>query len=95
MKMSQVLIGFALTAGLTCSAVASESLGEKGSATANDVKRSAKKGWNRTKEAFCAEGDVTCAAKKAKNKVGEGVDYTKDKGHEVKDSVDSDEKARE
>lgn len=68
---------------------ANESLGENAKATGNDIKRSAKKGWNRTKEAVCMEGDLKCAAKKVKNRTGEGVETVQDKTKEAVNSVDS------
>lgn len=68
---------------------ANESLSEKAAETGRDIKRSTKKGWNRTKEAVCMEGDLECAGKKAKNRMGEGVDTVKDKTSDVKNSVDS------
>lgn len=67
---------------------ADESLSEKGAATGKTVKRGAKKGWNRTKEAFCAAGDVECAKRKAANRLKESGDYTEDKVEEAVDKVD-------
>jgi len=72
---------------------AEESLGEKAEATSNSAKRGIKKGYNRTKEAACGtltgDNKVQCLAKKAKNRTEEGVDATKDKASEIKNSVDS------
>lgn len=67
---------------------AERTTGEAASATANDAKRSMKKGANRVKEAVCMEGDAKCLAKKAKHRAEEGADTVKDKAHEVKDQVD-------
>lgn len=68
---------------------AEETLSEKAKATANDVKRSAKKGAHRVEEAMCAEGDAKCLKKKAENRVKEGSDYVKDKAEETKNAIDS------
>ena len=67
---------------------AEQSTSEKVDTTANDAKRSIKKGGNRVKEAVCAEGDAKCLGKKAKHRVQEGADYSKDKAKEAKDHVD-------
>ena len=68
---------------------AEETVGEKMGSTANDAKRGVKKGANRVKEAFCAEGDAKCLAKKAGNRMEEGGSYVKDKAGDAKDAVDS------
>jgi len=67
---------------------AEETATEKVGTTANDAKRSVKKGMNRAKEAVCMEGDVKCAAKKAKHRATETGDVIQDKASEVKDKVD-------
>lgn len=67
---------------------AEESATEKVGTSANDAKRSVKKGMNRTKEAVCMEGDLKCAGKKAKHRAGEAGDAMGDKASEVKDKVD-------
>lgn len=82
--------------GFLTTAQAEETITEKAAATTNSAKRTVKKGYNRTKEAMCGKltGDskVECLAKEAKNNVQEGVDATKDKASEIKNSVDSDKK---
>lgn len=71
-----------------------ETMTEKAQVTGNSVKRTAKKGLHRTKEAFCGKltGDskVECLAKEAKNHMEEGSDVVKDKATELKDKVDTD-----
>lgn len=69
-------------------AFAEETPAEKASATANDAKRSMKKGANRAKEIVCLESDAECLAKKAKHRATEGGDYMKDKAKETKDKID-------
>lgn len=72
---------------------AEETLAEKAQVTGKSVKRSAKKGVNRTKEAMCGKltGDskVECMAKEAGNRIEETTDAVKDKASEVKNEVDS------
>lgn len=93
--MKLLILSFALFGWLGISH-AEETLTEKTQVTVNSVKRSGKKGLNRTKEALCGKltGDnkVQCLAKKAKNRVEEGADAVKDKGTEIKNAVDSDKK---
>jgi len=60
---------------------------QKAETTKNDVKRDVKKGWHRTEESVCAQGDAKCAAKKAKHRVKEGSDYMKDKTQEAVDKA--------
>lgn len=72
---------------------AEESMSEKANSKAHDAKRAVKKGGHRVAEAVCAEGDVKCLEKKAKNRAEEGKDYVKDKAQETKDKVDADGKA--
>jgi hypothetical protein len=67
---------------------AEESISEKGAATGKTVKRGAKKGWNRTKEAFCPAGDLECAKRKADNRLKETRDVASDKVKEAKNKVD-------
>lgn len=86
--MKKIVIALALFGFLGATAHAAETMGEKATATGHDAKRAVKKGVNRTKEAFCAEGDAKCLKDKAANRVEEGVDYTKDKAKEVKNKVD-------
>ncbi len=51
--------------------------------TGKDLKKSAKKGWNKVKDETCTmvNGKMECAAKKMKHKA-------EDVGNEVKDKVD-------
>ncbi len=86
--MKKIVIAMALFGFLGAAAHAEETMGEKATAVGHDAKRAAKKGVNRTKEAFCAEGDAKCLAKKAGNRVEEGADAAKDKASEVKNKVD-------
>lgn len=75
---------------------ASQTMGEKAEVTSNDAKRATKKGYHRTKEAFCGKltGDnkAECLAKEAKNRIQEGADATQDKANEIKDKMDSEKK---
>jgi hypothetical protein len=75
---------------------AEETITEKAAVTTKTIKRNAKKGLHRTKEAFCGKltGDnkVQCLAKEAKNRLEEGKDSIKDKASEVKNDIDSDKK---
>jgi hypothetical protein len=97
--MKQTLSTLLLGASLVCSPMAfaghdhdhdksNHTVGEKTADKARDAKRATKKGVNRVKEAVCMEGDVECAAKKAKHRVEEATDATVDKAKEVKDKVD-------
>jgi len=66
---------------------AEETMGDKATATGNDVKRAVKKGAHRTGEAMCAEGDAKCAGKKLKNRGTEAKDATVDKVDDTKNQV--------
>jgi uncharacterized low-complexity protein len=81
-----VVVGFAM--GATLPAHAEETMGEKAQSTGRDAKRAVKKGAHRVGEAMCMEGDVKCAAKKAKNRVNETGEAIGDKAKDVKESVD-------
>jgi uncharacterized low-complexity protein len=85
--MKSILIAV-LALGFAGVAHAESETAAKAETTKNDVKRDVKKGWHRTQEAVCAEGDAKCAAKKAKHRVHEGSDYVKDKAHESVDKAD-------
>lgn len=89
----KLLIAGLIIWGFLGIAQAEETLTEKATVTAKSVKRAGKKGLHRTKEALCGkltgESKVECLAKKAKNRVEEGVDAMNDKGSEIKNSVDS------
>lgn len=51
------------------------------------TKRMAKKGMHRTQEAVCMEGDVECAARKAKHRAEEGKDSAVDTMKDTKDQM--------
>ena len=85
--MKAIILSLLLLAGVSF-VHAEESVGEKASAGAHNVKRSMKKGMHHMQEAVCAEGDAKCLAKKAGHKMDEGGDYVKDKAVEGKDKVD-------
>ncbi|MBN8542592.1 MAG: hypothetical protein J0L82_19535 [Deltaproteobacteria bacterium] len=92
MKMMIATLGVLTLLGVT-SVRAEETLSEKATVTGKSVKRSAKKGVNRTKEAICGKltGDskVECMAKEAGNRIEESSDVVKDKASEIKNNVDS------
>lgn len=83
----------ALGAGSVLPVQAEETIAEKAEVTGKSVKRGAKKGLNRTKEAICGKltGDskVECMAKEAGNRIEETADKVKDKATEIKNDVDS------
>lgn len=68
---------------------AAESASEKASATAADAGRAMKKTGHRVTEAMCMEGDVKCAARKAKHRGTETKDVIGDKAKEVGNKIDS------
>lgn len=76
--------------GFTGAAQAAETLSEKAQAAGNDAARAMKKGVHRIEEAACAEGDIKCLEQKAKHRLEEAKDYTKDKAAEIKNEVDDD-----
>lgn len=92
MKMMIATLGVLTLLGVT-SVQAEETLSEKATVTGKSVKRGAKKGVNRTKEALCGKltGDskVECMAKEAGNRIEESSDVVKDKASEIKNNVDS------
>ncbi len=65
-----------------------EKTGEQASKTGRNIKRKAKKAKNRVEEKLCMEGDLECAREKAKNRIEEGADATRDKAKDLKDKVD-------
>ena len=80
MKLLILALGFVGTATF---AHAEETAAEKGTSTVNSMKRGAKKVGHRMEEAaVCAQGDLKCAALKAKNRVKEGADAAGDKVNE-------------
>ncbi|WP_374079723.1 hypothetical protein [Bdellovibrio bacteriovorus] len=54
---------------------------------ARKAKRTAKKGMHRAQEAVCMEGDVECAAKKAKHRMEEGKDSAVDTMKDTQDQM--------
>lgn len=81
--MSIVSVGFVFSI-----AHATETVGESVSNAGKSAGASMKKGAHRVQEAFCAEGDLKCAAKKGKHRLNEGGTGLKNKATEVKDKVD-------
>lgn len=51
------------------------------------TKRVAKKAMHKAEEAMCMEGDMKCAAEKAKHRVQEGKDTATDKMKDMKDEM--------
>lgn len=90
MKLIQnvALVAVLFSASATMVAHAEETMTEKAGAKANDVKRELKKAGHRVQEETCMEGDLTCAGRKAKNRVKEGADATVDGAKELKNKVD-------
>ena len=68
--------------------IAAETMQDKKEAVTNDVTRDAKKKINRLEEAACTDGDVKCAGQKAKHRVEEAGNATKDKAKELKNKAD-------
>lgn len=77
-----------LVALVSAPVIAAETLQEKKEAATNDVARDAKKNINRIEEATCTDGTAKCAGQKAKNRVEEAADATKDKAKELKNKAD-------
>ena len=92
----KVLIAVIALFGFLSTGYAEETIAEKTAVEVKTIKRSAKKGVNRTKEALCGKltGDskLECLAKKAKHRVEEGAAVVTDKASEVKGAVDTDKK---
>jgi len=79
-----------LIIGLVCLAgtsFATETMGEKAQAVAKDVKRGATEKIHRLEEAACMESDAKCLALKAKNRIKETAETTKDKAVEFKNAM--------
>lgn len=89
----KLVIATLMVCGMSFAAHAEETMGEKATATKNDVKRGLKKAGNRVAEAVCAEGDVKCAAKKAGNRIEETKDKAVDAVKAGADKVDSNNKS--
>ncbi len=92
----KLLISTMVFFGFLCIAHAEETLTEKTQVTGKSIKRTAKKGLHRTKEALCGKltGDtkVECLAKQAQNRMEEGQDVVQDKAVEIKNNIDSEKK---
>lgn len=69
-------------------AYADETVVEKIQSNSNDAKRGLKKGAHRTQEVLCMDGDLECAARKAKNRLIEAGDATADAASKVKNKID-------
>jgi hypothetical protein len=76
--------------GTVGTAQASETIAEKAQATGNDATRAVKKAAHRADEATCLQSDVKCLQEKAKHRLQEASDYTKDKASELKNEIDDD-----
>jgi hypothetical protein len=79
------LLGLMLLGGR---ALAQETGGEKLDAAGNGVKRTAKRGANRVKEAACTGTKAECEVRKAGHRIEEGKDTVVDKAKEAKDKAD-------
>ncbi len=77
-----------LVALISSPVIAAEALQEKKEETTNDITRDAKKKINRIEEAACTDGDAKCAGQKAKHRIEEAGDATKDKAKELKNKAD-------
>ncbi len=69
---------------------ANETVVEKAQATGNDAARAVKKATHRAEEATCLQSDVKCLQEKARHRLQEAGDYTKDKAAELKNEIDDD-----
>ena len=87
-KIVKLFVIGGLVALISSTVIASETMQEKKEAVTNDVARDAKKKINRLEEAACTDGDAKCAGQKAKNRIEEAGDATKDKAKELKNKAD-------
>lgn len=71
-------------------AQAAETVVEKAQAVGNDAARTVKKAAHRAAEATCLQSDVKCLQEKARHRLQEAGDYTKDKAAELKNEFDDD-----
>jgi uncharacterized coiled-coil DUF342 family protein len=80
----------AASLGLSFTAGANESAGEKATAETNKSVDSAKETYRNAKNEICelVNGKMHCAAKKMKSKMRTAADKTKTKAKEVKNKVD-------
>lgn len=76
--------------GAIGTAQATETIVEKAQATGNDAARAVKKATHRAAEATCLQSDVKCLEEKARHRLQEAGDYTKDKATELKNEIDDD-----
>ena len=83
----KILITILSLTYLINSAFAAETLEEKASAKASDVKREAKSQIHRAEEVICEKTDKVCMDKKAKNRAEEIKDYSKYKAKEIKNTI--------
>ena len=79
-----------LLLGTIGAAQAAETVVEKAQATGNDAARAVKKATHRAEEATCLQSDVKCLQEKARHRLQEAGDYTKDKASELKNEIDDD-----
>jgi len=87
-KIVKLFVIGGLVALISSTVIASETMQEKKEAVTNDVSRDAKKKINRIEEAACTDGDAKCAGQKAKHRIEEAGDATKDKAKELKNKAD-------
>ena len=87
-KLVTLMVLGSLVTLVSAPLTAAETLSEKKDAITNDAARSAQKGVHRLEEAACTEGDAKCLAEKAKNRLEEAGDATKDKAMELMNKVD-------
>ena len=87
-KIVKLIVIGGLVTLISSPVIAAETMQEKKEAVTNDVTRDAKKKINRLEEAACTDGDAKCAGQKAKNRIEEAGDATKDKAKELKNKAD-------
>ncbi len=90
MKITGLIVFFTtfLVSTMFQIAFADETITEEIVANSNDAKRSLKKGAHRAQEVLCMDGDLECAARKAKNRLIEAGDATSDAASELKNKID-------
>lgn len=86
MSLAEETIGQKIDRGAEATSEKSKEITAETRKAGRKTKRMAKKGWNRTKEAVCAEGDTECEARRAQHRAEEAReranDKTKDTTHE-------------
>lgn len=80
-----VLTGIVLSGFI---AHAEETWTEKAGAKGHEVKRELKKAAHRIEETTCADGTVTCAGRKAANRIEEAKDAAVDGAKNLKNKID-------